>query len=120
MVIVCDGGKRGGVIYGSYKIITETEEYHRQIVFDGGISTSNESEYAILIAALKAAKLIALDTVNIITDSALVKYQIEGVYNCYSPRLNILLKQSKELLANFDDWTITLVKRNFIKQALGH
>jgi len=120
MIIITDGGKRDGVTYGSYKLLTDEGEEvaHRQIVH--AANTSNEAEYLTLISAIKKAKGLSNKNLTIILDSELVAFQVEGQFNCYAENLRPLRDIVRNLLKEFDRYDFLLVKRNFIKQKLGH
>lgn len=121
MVVICDGGKKGGVAYGSYKIYTKSGILleHKQIVW--GEKTSNEAEYLTMLLALrKSKKLVTKDesNINILTDSSLVTEQVAGHWICNYKHLEILRDKIRGELN--DNITIKYVPRNIIYQHLGH
>lgn len=120
MLIFCDGGKRSGILYGSYKIFKDdaTLLFHRQLVFGDG--TSNEAEYLSLLSALRKAKTFGSDTVTVLTDSELVKRQLTGESACNAEHLKILKEIVEKEMENFESVTVKNVSRNIIKQHLGH
>jgi len=121
MVVICDGGKRSGVAYGSYKIYTSSGILveHKQIVW--GEKTSNEAEYLTMLMAIRKSKQFVTDEeleINILTDSALVKEQVAGNWACNYKHLEVLRDKIREELN--DSITIEHVTRNIIFQHLGH
>jgi ribonuclease HI len=121
MVVICDGGKRSGVAYGSYKIYTSFGELmeHKQIVW--GEKTSNEAEYLTMLMAIRKSKQFLTrdeSEINVLTDSSLVKEQVAGNRMCNYEHLRVLRDKIREELA--DNITITHVNRNIIFQHLGH
>jgi ribonuclease HI len=120
LVIICDGGKRGGVAYGSYKIYTASGILmeHKQIVW--GEKTSNEAEYLTMLMAIRKGKQMMTEgePVTILTDSSLVKEQVEGNWNCNYKHLKVIRDKIREELNG--DITISHVPRNIIFQHLGH
>lgn len=121
MVTICDGGKRSGVAYGSYKIYTKSGILveHKQIVW--GEKTSNEAEYLTMLMAIRKSKQFLSEDeseINVLTDSSLVKHQVEGDWACNYKHLEVLRdKIRKELDGNI---TIEHISRNIVFQHLGH
>lgn len=121
MVVICDGGKKGGIAYGSYKIYTALGELieHKQVVW--GEKTSNEAEYLTMLMALRKSKQFLTEdesVINILTDSSLVKEQVAGNWQCNYEHLKVLRDKIREELN--DNVTIIHVARNIIYQHLGH
>lgn len=121
MVVICDGGKRGGVAYGSYKIYTSSGILveHKQIVW--GEKTSNEAEYLTMLMAIRKSKqfITGEETeINVLTDSPLVKEQVAGNWNCNYKHLEVLRDRIREELST--NVTIKHVPRNIIFAHLGH
>jgi ribonuclease HI len=121
MVVICDGGKRSGVAYGSYKIYTSSGELmeHKQIVW--GEKTSNEAEYLTMLMAIRKSKQFLNEDeseINVLTDSSLVKEQVAGNWMCNYEHLRVLRDKIREELN--DNITIAHVSRNIIFQHLGH
>jgi len=121
MVVICDGGKRGGVAYGSYKIYTSSGILleHKQVVW--GERTSNEAEYLTMLMAIRKSKQFLTEDesqINVLTDSSLVKEQVAGNWLCNYEHLKVLRDKIREELT--DNITIAHVTRNIIYQHLGH
>jgi ribonuclease HI len=120
MVIICDGGKRHDVAYGSYKLFDDEFNLvlHNQLIF--GDNTSNSAEYLILYFAVKKAQDFGFKNVDILTDSSLVVNQLLGNWNCNYPHLKLLRDKIIEICESFSTWNIRKVSRNIIVSHLGH
>lgn len=120
MLIICDGGKRSGILYGSFKIFEDdaTLLFHKQLVFGDG--TSNEAEYLSLLYALRSARVLGTEHIDVLTDSELIKKQLSGESHCYASHLKKLKELVKVEIKHFESVTIKNVSRNIIKQHLGH
>ena len=118
--IFCDGGKRRGVAYGSFKIFTETgvRLHHEQTIFGSG--TSNLAEYLITLQSIRRALELGYKNVIVYTDSALVKQQVQDGYVCNYEHLRIVRDKIRKEIVLFDSFEIIHVSRNIIKQQLGH
>ena len=118
--IFCDGGKRSGVAYGSFKIFNDTgvRLHHEQTVFGSG--TSNLAEYLIMLQSIKRALELGYKDVIVYTDSALVKHQVQDDYTCNYEHLRIVRDRIRKQIVFFDCFEIINVPRNIIKQQLGH
>ena len=122
MLIICDGGKRRDVAYGSFKIFDDSGNLldHGQRIF--GDNTSNSAEYLILYSALLRAKVIKVRKghVTILSDSDLVVHQLQGTWNCNYAHLQVMRDAIRKELSDYYDWEIKKVSRNIIVGHLGH
>jgi len=118
--IVTDGGNRDDITYGSFKIYDDEGKViaHRQMVF--GYGTSNLAEYLALIRSLKFALAHGYNNVVILTDSKLIKKQIEGKWACNYTHLRVARDQARTLLNKFEKWKINKITRNIVASHLGH
>jgi ribonuclease HI len=121
MVVICDGGKKGGIAYGSYKIYTASGILleHKQVVW--GEKTSNEAEYLTMLMAIRKSKQFLTEDesqINILTDSSLVREQVLGNWACNYEHLKVLRDKIRKELN--DNITITHITRNIVFQHLGH
>ncbi|MFP4217397.1 MAG: ribonuclease HI [Salinarchaeum sp.] len=91
------------------------------IVADGGErigkTTNNRAEYEALIRALEVALDYGFDEVLIRGDSELVVKQVRGGYQTSEPALKERRTRVHELLAEFDEWSITHVPREVNERA---
>lgn len=77
-----------------------------------GRATNNQAEYRALLAGLEAARDYGFDTVEIRGDSELIVRQVTGAWNTNDPTLREHRVAVRELLTDFDEWTITHVPRS--------
>ena len=82
-----------------------------------GRATNNQAEYEALIRALEAAADYGFDTLEIRGDSQLVVKQVTGAWNTNDPELKEKRVRVRELLSEFDDWTISHVPREINERA---
>lgn len=118
--LITDGGHRKDITYGSYKLYDERGKLiiHKQLVF--GYGTSNLAEYLTMIVALRRTLDKSVENVVILTDSLLLKNQVEGLSQCNYPHLIQARNRVRNLLNCFYSWKIVKVKRNIIVAHLGH
>ncbi|MBI5326856.1 MAG: ribonuclease HI family protein [Deltaproteobacteria bacterium] len=111
--IYVDGASRGnpgdagvGVVIatGSGKVLKEIEKYL-------GKATNNVAEYQALILALKEAKALGVEAINIFADSELMVKQIKGEYKVKSAGLLPLYREAKALLIEFSRYDIIHINR---------
>lgn len=118
--IISDGGHKDYIPYGSYKIMDDYGNLiaYRYIVF--GYGTSNLAEYLSMISAVRRAKELGCTNIVILTDSLLVKNQVEGNWQCNYDYLRSARDKLRGLLKSFSSWKINKVSRNIIVAQLGH
>ena len=127
LVLLFDGGSLGnpGPGYGSFIITLPTgKELRRQLDFRRAM-TSNEAEYATLIAGLREIHgQLGGDVGRVVLevrgDSQLVGEQIQGRWKATDPRMRALRDQSLELLRPFRAWRFVQVPRRESVRRLGH
>ncbi|MGF1487235.1 MAG: ribonuclease HI family protein [Prochloraceae cyanobacterium] len=73
--------------------------------------TSNEAEYAGLIAGLKRAKQLQIENILVFGDSLLIVNQVNSVWRTLAPNLKPLLKESRSLLSSFKNWQMHWIPR---------
>ena len=76
-----------------------------------GRATNNQAEYNALARALEMADRYGYEEVEIRGDSELIVKQVKGAWNTNDPTLQEYRVEVHELLAGFDEWTITHVPR---------
>jgi len=118
--VICDGGKKSGIAYGSFKIFDVTGRLvaHKQLVFDD--QTSNEAEYLIFYRALLYCKDKGYNELTVLTDSELMCQQILGNYECNAAHLIRIRNLVWEVMASLTSVSIKHVRRNIISHHLGH
>ncbi|RXK48468.1 ribonuclease HI [Halorientalis pallida] len=82
-----------------------------------GRATNNQAEYEALTKALDVARDFGFDTVEVRGDSELIVKQVRGEYDTNDPQLREHRVTVRELLAGFDDWTLTHVPREINERA---
>ena len=82
-----------------------------------GQTTNNQAEYRAIIAALEKATRLGAKQVDIHSDSELVVRQINGGYRVKKATLKPLHQKVKQLLSQFESFTITHIPRQQNKEA---
>lgn len=129
-VLVFDGGSQGnpGPGYGSYALARPGEKPSMVRLDFGREMTNNEAEYETLIAALHglveqigSAQASPADaSVEVRGDSALVINQIQGRWKTKDERMRALRNRSRQMLARFREYRLTLQERQESVRVLGH
>lgn len=119
----CDGGLRGpnpgSPMYGSYSF----EPNRKHEIDFGRKGTSNEAEYLILAAGLRAVREVyEVSSVALIvkTDSELVRSQVLGGWRVKAEHLRPLRDEVRKLLIGFASWEIVHVPRAEVVKVLQH
>ncbi len=85
------------------------------VVADGGErigrATNNQAEYDALIRVLEAADDYGFDEVQVRGDSQLIVKQVKGAWDTNDPELREKRVRARELLARFEEWSLTHVPR---------
>ena len=76
-----------------------------------GETTNNQAEYAALLRALEAAQDFGASEVDIRGDSQLIVKQVRGEWDTNDPELREQRVRVRELLTDFDRWSIAHVPR---------
>lgn len=113
-----DGGSRGNpgpaaigwVIVSGDGIVAEGGERI-------GRATNNLAEYEALIRGLEAARDYGFDVLEIRGDSELIVKQVRGAWNTNDPDLRERRVRVRELLAEFDEWSLSHVPREINERA---
>ena len=82
-----------------------------------GRVTNNQAEYAALIRALEAAIDYDFDAVDVRGDSELVVKQVRGAWNTNDPTLRERRVRARELLDEFDRWSLAHIPRDINERA---
>ena len=82
-----------------------------------GRVTNNQAEYAALIRALEAASDYDFDAVDVRGDSELVVKQVRGAWNTNDPTLREQRVRARELLDEFDRWSLGHIPRDINERA---
>lgn len=82
-----------------------------------GRATNNQAEYEALLHALDAAADFGFDSLQIRGDSQLVVKQVKGAWNTNDPELREKRVRVRELLREFDEWSLDHVPREINDRA---
>ena len=127
IVITFDGGAmpNPGIGYGSYNIKEEDKAWYiykksREEYGDG--VTNNQAEYMALISAIKSVtKMVGKNNnLKIYGDSLLVIKQISGEWKIKEKKLKLLFDELKNLLLNFETYTVHHRPREESVKEFGH
>ena len=113
-----DGGSRGNpgpaavgwVIVSGDGIVAEGGERIGQ-------ATNNLAEYEALIRGLEAARDYGFDVLEVRGDSELIVKQVRGAWNTNDPDLRERRVRVRELLDEFDEWSLSHVPREINERA---
>jgi ribonuclease HI len=82
-----------------------------------GRTTNNVAEYSAMIRALEEARSLGCTRIKVFTDSELMAHQINGKYSVKAGHLIPLYRRACSLIAQFDQATVTHVRRELNKRA---
>jgi len=108
-----DGGSRGNpgksasafVVYDQDKV-----EVIKEAVYLG-ISTNNSAEYQALRLCLEKCAEVGISKIKVLSDSELMVKQIKGLYQVKDTNLLKLFLEVKKLIAKFQSFEISHIKR---------
>jgi ribonuclease HI len=113
LTIYVDGASRGNPGPAGIGITIEDEKGITKARISSyiGETTNNQAEYKALIMGLREAAKLKAEHVDIRTDSKLLVEQIKGNYKVRNANLRPLFQQVKQLLADFESFTIASIPR---------
>jgi ribonuclease HI len=108
-----DGGARGNPGPAAYGYVLETDD---GTVLDArgetiGIATNNVAEYSGLIAGLRKAVELAVEELEIVSDSELIVRQMTGDYKVKNEALRALFEEASDLADRLPKVRYTAVRR---------
>ncbi len=108
-----DGGARGNPGPAAYGYVLEAEDgtvlaAHGEAI---GIATNNVAEYSALLAGLEKAVELAVDEVEVVSDSELMVKQMRGEYKVKNAALRELSLRAAELARRLGAVRYTAVRR---------
>jgi len=108
-----DGGARGNPGPAAYGYVLEAED---GTVLDArgetiGVATNNVAEYEGLIAGLRRAVELAIDELEIVSDSELIVRQMTGEYKVKNEALRALKEEAEDLADRLAKVKFTSVRR---------
>ena len=119
ITIYTDGGSRGNPGPGGAAYILKDEDGNT-IGGRGAFmtnTTNNVAEYAALVGGLKATTEMGCKNISVYSDSELMVKQINGQYRVKNSKLKIFYNQCIDLLAGFETWKITHIRREKNEEA---
>lgn len=118
--IICDGGKRKGIAYGSFILYDPKDKIiiHKLLTFAFG--TSNLAEYQTLIKALFYATQLGIKDIEIKMDSLLVINQVLGKFKCNYKHLRLARGDVRHRLKEFTSWKFIKIHNTEMKRIIGH
>jgi probable phosphoglycerate mutase len=108
-----DGGARGNPGPAAYGYVLETEDGHVLAAHGEaiGVATNNVAEYRALVAGLGKALELAVDQVEVVSDSELLVKQMRGEYKVKNKALRELSLKASALARELTSVTYTAVRR---------
>jgi ribonuclease HI len=108
-----DGGARGNPGPAAFGYVLETEDgtvlaAHGERI---GVATNNVAEYRALIAGLEKALELAVDDVEVVSDSELLVKQMTGEYRVKNAALQELSTEAARLARRLGKDSYTAVRR---------
>ncbi len=92
-----------------------------EVLFTRGIylgeMTNNMAEYEALVRALTSAAQHSVKDITVYTDSQLVANQVTGVYKIKNMTLFAYVRRVKEIVSNFEHFTIQYIPREQNREA---
>jgi ribonuclease HI len=112
MIAYVDGGSRGNTGPAGIGVVVEHPTGRRvEISQSIGARDNNYAEYAALLVALEYAAALESPRLQVFSDSEVVVRQISGSYNCQSPMLRDIYDACQGLIAHFQEFGITHIRR---------
>jgi len=116
--IFVDGACRGNPGPAAIGVVIKKDnEVIKEISRDIGNATNNIAEYSALICALKEAKDLKAEDIEVYGDSQLVCRQVLGAYKVKHPNIIPLFEEVKGLIKDFKSFKLTHVLREKNKEA---
>ena len=114
----CDGGSRNSSRNAAIGIIVYDKDNHIVVSHAEciGSASCNVAEYIALYTGLMLLKDQGIKEVNIYMDSDLIVHQINGLWKCKHPNMDLLCSKTKLLLKKFK-WTLSWIPREKNKEA---
>jgi formyltetrahydrofolate-dependent phosphoribosylglycinamide formyltransferase len=119
LIAYTDGASRGnpGPAAAGFVLCDSAGTQLQARAFFIGQATNNVAEYTAVIKALEAAKQLAVEKIEIFSDSELFVRQVNGEYRVKSQQLKDLFRKTIELLGEFKQWQVQHVPRKKNEQA---
>jgi ribonuclease HI len=122
--IYCDGASKGNPGTASLGVWATNEngdgnsgESIFEISKPLGVATNNVAEWQSLLHALRKAKELGLQKVQVFMDSELVVFQVTGKYKVKKPEFKPFWEEVQNLKKEFQSFSISHVRREGNKKA---
>ncbi|HLN57983.1 MAG TPA: ribonuclease HI family protein [Thermoanaerobaculia bacterium] len=114
-----DGAARGNPGPAGAGVFIEAEgDRPAEELFESlGSTTNNVAEYRALLLALRRAKELGVETVEILSDSLLLVQQVNGIFKVKAPHLIPIVSDAVRLAKSFRRFSIRHVPREQNKKA---
>ena len=114
-----DGAARGNPGPAGIGVVIEDADGNvvKEIGEPLGRTTNNVAEYSAMIRALEEARALGCARLRVYTDSELMAHQLNGKYSVKAPHLVPLFQRARTLLAQFDQATVSHVRRELNRRA---
>jgi len=121
-IVVCDGGKRNHMTYGSFKLFDLDGKLLAHHYFFFGYGTSNTAEYLALLNSMDFCLRNDYKSVLFKSDSNLVVKQVNGSYRVSkdAEHLKNLRDVVRQKMKAFDSIDIIKIDGKLVKKILGH
>ena len=108
-----DGGARGNPGPAAYAYVLETDDgtvlaAHGEAI---GVATNNVAEYRALVEGLSKARELAVDELEVVSDSELLVNQMRGSYKVKNEALKQLWRRAMLTATEFEKVTYRAVRR---------
>lgn len=118
LVAYVDGGSRGNPGLAGIGVVLEHGQGRRVEISEWlPAQDNNYAEYAALLLALEYAAACGCPRLHVFSDSEVVVRQINGLYTCQSPALRPIYEFCRALIASFETFTLTHVRREHNREA---
>jgi ribonuclease HI len=119
VVVHVDGGARGnpGPAAAAAVVSSPDGEVLDEASVYLGRASNNVAEYRGLLLGLERAKALGATEVDVVNDSELIAYQVNGRYKVKHPDMKPLFLEATAALRAFDRWSVKPVKRAMNKDA---
>ncbi len=113
LTIYVDGASRGNPGPAAVGVVIKDEKGATTLKVSSSIgrATNNQAEYTALITALREARKLGADHVDIRTDSQLMAEQILGHYKVRNANIKPLFEEVKQSLAGFKSYGMHHIPR---------
>lgn len=120
-IIFSDGGSRGNPGLAAIGYTIKSQISDEGVIYECGMpigkTTNNIAEYTAVIEAIRKAKEMGFDDLEVFLDSQLVERQVKGQYKVKSQDLMPLFENLIELISTLSSFKISHVKRELNKRA---